>query len=236
MHNIYRWLFRFASAILLLGIIGLIVIMAMTQEAMDDMDAILEREYVYEENNVIVFDQETYKGNIVIYPGGLVEAHAYAMLANLLHEEGYRVFIVRMPLNLAILNRSAFNDIVDTFPSEYPWYGVGHSLGGASLAYVDFDKLDGLVLLGSYFPSGVDISNEDLPVLSITAEFDEVINWEHYDERKDLLPADTIFQMILGGNHAQFGYYGTQRGDGQARITRAEQHVLVVLSIIEFIE
>ncbi|NTW09008.1 MAG: alpha/beta hydrolase, partial [Anaerolineaceae bacterium] len=33
----------------------------------------------------------------------------------------------------------------------------------------------------------------------------------------------TILQVIEGGNHAQFGNYGPQPGDGTATISTAEQ-------------
>lgn len=236
MHKLYRWMFRIASGVFLIGIVGLIIIMALTNVAMDEMDDILSLPYVSEQDNVIVFQQEDYLANIVIYPGGLVEAHAYAKLAYLLHEEGYRVFIVRMPLNLAILNRGAFEDIVGAYESEFPWYGLGHSLGGASLAYVDVGLLEGLILLGSYFPGSVDISETDLNVLSITAEFDEVLDWDNYEARKTLLPSGSVHVMIAGGNHANFGYYGSQRGDGDATISRLKQHQLVVAEIVSFID
>jgi hypothetical protein len=33
---------------------------------------------------------------------------------------------------------------------------------------------------------------------------------------------------IEGGNHAQFGWYGTQAGDGQATISREAQQAQIV--------
>jgi hypothetical protein len=38
-----------------------------------------------------------------------------------------------------------------------------------------------------------------------------------------LLPADTAFLEIAGGNHAQFGDYGPQTGDNPATISANEQ-------------
>jgi hypothetical protein len=34
--------------------------------------------------------------------------------------------------------------------------------------------------------------------------------------------------LIEGGNHAQFGYYGKQSGDGFASITKEEQQSIVI--------
>ena len=43
-----------------------------------------------------------------------------------------------------------------------------------------------------------------------------------------LLPADTRYVPIEGGNHAQMGWYGPQPGDGTATISREEQQQQVV--------
>ena len=42
--------------------------------------------------------------------------------------------------------------------------------------------------------------------------------------------------MIDGGNHAMFGNYGPQSGDGEGRITAEEQQRLTIDRILEFVE
>ncbi|MBQ3486823.1 MAG: hypothetical protein IJA71_00920, partial [Clostridia bacterium] len=37
------------------------------------------------------------------------------------------------------------------------------------------------------------------------------------------LPASAAAEELPGGNHAQFGDYGPQKGDGVATVSRAEQ-------------
>ena len=39
----------------------------------------------------------------------------------------------------------------------------------------------------------------------------------------DYLPEDALTYVIDGGNHANYAYYGEQKGDGEATITREEQ-------------
>ena len=46
---------------------------------------------------------------------------------------------------------------------------------------------------------------------------------EKYAEYRANLPADMQEVILVGGNHAYFGVYGEQRGDGAAAITNAEQ-------------
>ena len=42
--------------------------------------------------------------------------------------------------------------------------------------------------------------------------------------------------MIPGGNHAQFGDYGPQRGDGEAVITPDEQQTQTAQTILHWIQ
>ena len=46
------------------------------------------------------------------------------------------------------------------------------------------------------------------------------------------LPDDTTWILIEGGNHAQFGYYGSQLGDNAATISRERQQELTVDAIL----
>ena len=46
---------------------------------------------------------------------------------------------------------------------------------------------------------------------------------EMLEEGRQFLPPAAVSCMIEGGNHAQFGNYGPQSGDGEAAISAAEQ-------------
>jgi len=50
------------------------------------------------------------------------------------------------------------------------------------------------------------------------------------------LPEDTSLVVIEGGNHAQFGDYGPQEGDGTATLARDAQQRATVDAILELIE
>ena len=93
------------------------------------------------------------------------------------------------------------------------------------------EKIDGLVLLGSY--STADVA--DSRVLSIYGSEDGVMNREKYDKYKTNLPTDTAELVIDGGNHAYFGMYGEQRGDGEAALTPQEQISITAENIADFI-
>ena len=59
---------------------------------------------------------------------------------------------------------------------------------------------------------------------------------EKYEECKANLPSDLSESVIDGGNHAGFGMYGEQKGDGVATITNAEQIEITADIIADFVK
>lgn len=174
---------------------------------------------------------------IIFYPGGKVEEEAYAPLLQRLAEEGYAVFLVDMPLGLAVLDINAAEEIMEDHPEIADWYLAGHSLGGSMAAIFASNttkELAGLILLASY--STADLSEMSLPILSIYGSEDRVIDVEKVDEYRSMLPEDRIEKVIEGGNHAQFGHYGKQEGDGESTISALDQQEITATAISQFIE
>ena len=62
---------------------------------------------------------------------------------------------------------------------------------------------------------------------------DGVLNMEKIETGKMYAPEDYQEYIIAGGNHAQFGNYGEQRGDGPANISSEEQQEMTVRYIIQ---
>jgi hypothetical protein len=52
---------------------------------------------------------------------------------------------------------------------------------------------------------------------------------------KNNLPSGAEFNIIKGGNHAGFGNYGPQKGDGKRTISREEQWRITANLINDFI-
>jgi pimeloyl-ACP methyl ester carboxylesterase len=175
---------------------------------------------------------------LIFYPGGRVDARAYAPLARAVAQAGYQVVIVPMPLNLAIFGAARGQDVIDAYPDIQHWTIAGHSLGGAMAArfvYQNPGSVQGLVLMASYPASSDDLSNYDLEVLSIYGTQDTVMQDGSIESSRVLLPEGTRWFPIQGGNHAQFGWYGSQAGDGQATITRREQGEAIVQATTRFL-
>ena len=168
----------------------------------------------------------------IFYPGGRVDPRAYAPAARAIAEQGYPVFIVPMPLNLAVLGSDRAADVVAAHPETERWVIGGHSLGGAMAAtFIDQhpDAVDGLVLWAAFPPAGNDLSDlVGLEAASIYGTLDGLATPEEVLAGAALLPASAQFVPIDGGNHAQFGWYGDQPGDNPATISRAEQQAAAV--------
>ncbi len=172
---------------------------------------------------------------LVFYPGGRVDPRAYAPAARALAAEGYLVAIVPMPLGLAILAPDRAADVMAAFPKVQQWAIGGHSLGGAMaarFAYQNPDASQGLALWASYPASDDDLSGRDMAVASIYGTLDGLATEDKIATSRPLLPPDTTWVPIEGGNHAQFGWYGHQVGDNEASITRAAQMDQVVAATL----
>lgn len=168
---------------------------------------------------------ETHDPGVIFYPGALVKPESYAPLARSLAGSGYRVFIARMPLNLAVSDMERANQVLKAYPNQAFVIG-GHSLGGAMAARYAAkhpDRIYGVYLLGAYPDRSGSLKEAGIPVLSLLGSRDGVINREKLELGKKYLPDDTMYMSIEGGNHAQFGSYGPQDGDGPAAISPQEQ-------------
>ena len=175
---------------------------------------------------------------LIFYPGGKVEYTAYAPLMEQLAEKGVLCVLVKMPANLAVLDMGAAEAHLDEFPDIENWYVGGHSLGGsmaASYAAEHADELEGLLLLAAY--STADLTGSGLDVLSIYGSEDGVLNMEKYNEYRPNLPEETTTEVIIeGGNHAGFGDYGPQDGDGEASLSGEEQREMTVEAVMEILQ
>jgi hypothetical protein len=185
----------------------------------------------------LIFAPEEADSGFIFYPGGKVEHTAYTPLMEALASKGILCVLVEMPFRLAVLDMNAADGIPAAFPEVEHWYMGGHSLGGsmaASYLASHTEDFDGLILLGSY--STADLSESGLSVLSVYGSEDGVLNRDKYAEYKPNLPEGFTETIIEGGNHAYFGAYGEQEGDGTATVTPAEQLRQTVEAILSMLE
>ena len=170
-------------------------------------------------------DKNKNKG-LIFYPGGKVEETAYAPILNRLSGEGITCVLIKMPFHLAVFDVNAADGIMEQFPEITSWYMGGHSLGGAmasSYAVKHSEEVAGLILLAAY-----PVNKSDIPAVIIYGSEDKVLN-------RDKLKGLTGLIEIQGGNHAQFGNYGIQKGDGTPSISSEEQQIETVQAIVDFL-
>jgi hypothetical protein len=165
---------------------------------------------------------------IVFYPGAKIAPEAYvATWAPVVEATGTAVFLPAMPLNLAVLGVSRADDVRAAEPGVERWWVGGHSLGGAMAAsYAGRTApgaLEGLVLWGAYATEGAGLRDrEDLEVLSVSGGRDGLSTPAEVAAGAGFLPPGTVQVEIAGMNHAQFGRYGPQGGDGEPELTQAQ--------------
>ncbi len=162
----------------------------------------------------------------IFYPGGKVEESAYLPLLNQLREGGITCVLVKMPFRLAVFSINAADSVFDAVPSVSRWFIGGHSLGGAmASSYVEGneDQLAGLILLGAY-----PVNDSPIATLCIYGSEDIQLDKTKLEGVKNVIE-------IAGGNHAQFGNYGLQEGDGTATISREDQQAQATEAILSFL-
>ena len=171
---------------------------------------------------------------VVLYPGAKIDPRSYAPLAADLAERGVLVVVTPMRFGLAVLSPDRADAAIAAHPEIETWVLVGHSLGGvAASGYVAAspDAVDGLVLLAAFPGPDDDLSDLGLPVVSLLGTEDGIVHPAEYEAAKSRLPEDTVYGVVTGGDHAQFGSYGPQEGDGEATVSAVEQRAEAVEAV-----
>ncbi len=106
-----------------------------------------------------------------------------------------------MPFNLAFFGINKANKIIKKLYYSHIYIG-GHSLGGAmasSFAYKNGNKLDGVILLGSY---ATKIMPNNLKSLSLIESNDKIVKKDKFEKNKECFNKNLYIEMIIeGGNH-----------------------------------
>jgi hypothetical protein len=194
------------------------------------------------ENNVVVIDKlswyemrpvgkdkagKTVKPTaaLVFVPGARVDPRAYAELLRPLAQAGHVVAVLKAPFGIALARPDQAEEVLRVHPEITYWAVGGHSLGGtAAASFADeHEEVKALVLYASY--PARPIERTDLKVLSISGSADGLATTADIDASKAYLPPDSLYLVIPGAVHSDFGDYGEQPGDGSPTIDHAAAQI-----------
>lgn len=189
---------------------------------------VLSQDNIVQKDNITVLSPDTPSDTAMIfYPGAKVEAEAYLPLLDKIRDDTHiTCILVDMPFHLAIFDTNAAKDIISEFPDIQNWYMAGHSMRGAmasQFASKNEKEIKGLILMGTYIYGNYPLAH----TLTIYGTLDGLAA-EDINYTTNTVP-------IEGGNHAQFGNYGQQKGDFPATITAKQQQEQTVKAIDAFI-
>lgn len=188
------------------------------------------------ESGDIAFVPEKPTVGLVFYPGAKVQPESYAPLLRDCAQKGILCVLVKPMFNLALLDVGAADRAQSHYPEIATWVVAGHSMGGvaaSNYAAGHLDDVAGVVYLAAY--PDADLSKYGGAALSILATNDGCLRKDAYYAAKGKMPALTETVEIAGGNHAQFGNYGKQAGDGAATISREDQQAQTADAIVDFV-
>ncbi len=180
---------------------------------------------------------------LIFFPGGMVQPEAYAPMLRTIAEQGYSIFIVKLPFGSAPLKSQEADvinqalEIISSNESIQHWFVGGHSRGAAiasRFAYAHGASFDGLILIGTSHPKeqAFDLSDSTLAVTKIYASNDGLASPDEVKDNAIYLPANTTWVLIEGGNHSQFGYFGKLLFDNPATLSREQQQELTIDAIL----
>ncbi len=177
----------------------------------------------------------------IFYPGGRISFLGYSDFLHAIAAEGYLVVVPQMPLNIAAFRLNAADEIIAAHPEITTWVIGGHSVGGTMAAqYLQTERgaaqVAGLVIWASYPADNVNLSGRDVQVTVIYGSLDPNANEESVLARRHLLPADTVYARLDGGDHHQFGSYVIQPQDRHATLSRAAQREQVIQATLELLK
>lgn len=96
--------------------------------------------------------------------------------------------------------------------------------------------LCGLLVWASYPAGSADLSQTDIPVILIYGTLDPRVDDAAVLDRQHLLPEDTLYVRIDGGDHHQFGSYEIDPENDHATIERKVQHEQIVQPTLDLLK
>ncbi len=175
---------------------------------------------------------------VIVYPGAYVDIRGYAPTLRRIAAEGYRVIVVQMPFDLAILSTDRALEVEAANADIQHWVIAGHSVGGAAAAVFANrhpDSVAGVVIWDSYPPSMASLADFSKPVWHIHRATPDGAPPPTFTQQRGTFPRDSHWVPLPGGIHMNFGSFsgGGYQEDWAATISQEQQHDLVVAGTLQ---
>ena len=157
---------------------------------------------------------EALSQGVLYFPGARVDPYSYLYPLADIAAAGTTVVVVDPLFNMALIDSRGVEELTNDFPEITDWVLAGHSLGGVKACMeATHPAVTHLVLFASY--CATDISNTPVNVVQVVGNQDGLVDEGLRREAEALLPPGPTTTIVWeGANHADFGTYGPQPGDG----------------------
>ena len=171
--------------------------------------------------------EETATSGILYFPGARVDPFSYLYPLSDVAASGTAVVVMDPLMNMALFDQRSLDELVAVAPEITSWTLAGHSLGGVRACMLaDDPRVTHLVLFASFCAN--DLSAADLDVLLVQGDRDGLIDTNAVKESLRLLPPGRFEERVIeGANHASFGTYGVQPGDGVSTLSAADMRSVI---------
>ena len=171
--------------------------------------------------------EESLSRGLLYFPVARVDPYSYLYPLVDVAAAGTTVVIVDPLFNMALADSRGVEELTGDIPAITHWVLAGHSLGGVKACMeASHPAVSHLVLFASYCAN--DISELDIDVIQVVGDQDGLLDDALRLDAESLLPEgrhDTV--TIQGANHADFGTYGPQPGDGESAHSDREMRTLI---------
>ncbi len=175
---------------------------------------------------------------VIFYPGAYTDLRGYLPTLRPVAAAGYRVILVPMPFDLAILATGRAEQVMADNTDIRRWVIMGHSVGGAAAgvyAHGNPDALAGVVIWDAFPPAFATLADFPKPVWHIHRATPAGLPPASFEKQRGLFPSRSHWVAIAGGIHMNFGSFnsGGYQEDWAPSIDMTEQHRRVTSATLE---
>jgi hypothetical protein len=176
---------------------------------------------------------------LILYPEGYQDIRMYAPIGRRLAEKGIAVVLLSRKEKIPPTMEEEvkrISAVMTAYPQVKKWFIGAHTWGADVAAYAAnhlTDPISGVILWAGRFDAANSLAPSPLPVLMVYGSLDED-HTSFLSEVKPLLPSQTEWEIIPGGNRVNFANFGPMPADIAAGIDMTSQQEKAAGMTIDF--